>query len=462
MILLPSYKGKSVGVFGLGKSGAATINALLASGATVYASDDNATARDSLAKHEKLHALPHAEWKWSDLSAVVLAPGVPLTHPKPHDVVAMADKNNVPVTGDVELLLAAQPDATVIGITGTNGKSTTTALIAHILKEAGKDVEVGGNLGTPVLSMRALGKNSIYVLELSSYQLDLLKTARIHVACLLNFSPDHIDRHGSMEGYIAAKKHIFDHQRQADVAIIGIDDAYAEALARTLIEEKQRRVLPIALTRKVKDGISVNEQGLLDNGKTKIAINIFPRLKGRHNWQNAAFAFAACSEVGLEEKAIVAGMESFPGLAHRMEWIAKVNGVEFINDSKATNADAASKALGAYDVIYWIAGGKAKEGGIEALGEYFPRIRHAFLVGAAMDAFAHTLEGNVPYTKSGDLKTATAQAAELAFKEKKEGATVLLSPACASFDQWPNFEVRGDAFRDYALAIAKEKQHAAA
>lgn len=462
MILLPAYKGKSIGVFGLGKSGSATITSLLESGAVVYASDDNAKARESLPKEKNLHAIAHAEWKWEALDAVILAPGVPLTHPKPHDVVAMATKHNVPVIGDVELLLEAQKDATVIGITGTNGKSTTTALIAHILKEAGKDVEVGGNLGTPVLSMRALGKGGVYVLELSSYQLDLLKTARIHVACLLNFSPDHIDRHGTMEGYIAAKKHIFDRQQKDDVAIIGIDDVYGEALARTLIAEKQRTVLPVALTQNVKDGVTVNHQGMLDDGKTQVAINVFPRLKGKHNWQNAAFAFAACARVGLDEKTIVSGMESFPGLAHRLEWVTKVAGVEFINDSKATNADASSKALDAYDVIYWIAGGKAKEGGIEPLGQFFPRIRHAFLVGAAMDEFAKTLEGKIPYTKSVDLKTATEQAAELAFKEGREGATVLLSPACASFDQWPNFEVRGDAFRDYALAIAKEKHHAAA
>lgn len=460
--MLPAYKGKSVGVFGLGKSGSATIASLLESGATVYASDDNAKAREALPKGERLHAVPHAEWKWEALDAVILAPGVPLTHPRPHDVVVMSNGHNVPVIGDVELLLSAQSEATVIGITGTNGKSTTTALIAHILKEAGKDVEVGGNLGTPVLSMKPLGKGGIYVLELSSYQLDLLRTARIHVACLLNFSPDHIDRHGTMEGYIAAKKHIFDRQQSSDIAIIGIDDAYGEALARTLIGERQRKVLPVALTQNVNGGITVDAQGMLDDGQTKIAINIFPRLKGKHNWQNAAFAFAACKQVGLDEKNIVCGMETFPGLAHRLEWVAKVSGVEFINDSKATNADASSKALDAYEVIYWIAGGKSKEGGIEALAHYFPRIRHAFLVGAAMDEFATTLEGNVPYSRSGDLKTATRQAAELAFKERKDGATVLLSPACASFDQWPNFEVRGDAFREYALEIAKEKQHAAA
>lgn len=484
MILLPAYTGKKVGVFGLGKSGSATIASLLASGATVYASDDNANAREALERQERLHPMPHAAWPWSELNTLVLAPGVPLTHPAPHAAVKLAHENKVPVIGDIELLLSANPEAHVIGITGTNGKSTTTALIGHILKQAGRDVEIGGNLGTPVLSLRALDKNGIYVLELSSYQLDLLKTVRIHTACLLNFSPDHIDRHGSMEGYIAAKKHIFDRQQKSDRAIIGIDDAASEALARTLIAETvppplrgragcaapgegYRTIIPVSTAQPASKGINVDAKGMLTDQTSHeiLSINVgdFPRLRGRHNWQNAAFAYAACRSVGLDAEEIIAGMQNFPGLAHRMEWIARINGVEFINDSKATNADAAAKALDAYETIYWIAGGKSKEGGIASLGRYFPRIVHTFLIGAAAEEFAGTLKGHGEYTQAGDLKNATELAAKMAFKDKRTNAVVLLSPACASFDQWPNFEVRGDAFRAAVKAIAeKESENAAA
>jgi UDP-N-acetylmuramoylalanine--D-glutamate ligase len=454
MILLPQYKGKKVGVVGLGKSGMATIAALEASGAEVLAWDDGLAKKGGA----PVTLTPLPEWPWAEVADLILSPGVPLTHPTPHEAVTRAKQHGVRVIGDVELLLTACPEATVIAITGTNGKSTTTALIGHILREAGQRVEVGGNLGTPVLSFAPLAAGDIYVLELSSYQLELLDQARIHCGCFLNITPDHLDRHGTMEGYVNAKKNIFLKQQPGDTCIIGVDDAYTEAVAREFIARGDRRVIPVGIHARVADGIEV-KNGVLEDGLQNARIDLTPclALKGAHNWQNAAVAYAACRVAGLTVEQIAAGMQSFPGLAHRMERVGTVAGVTFVNDSKATNADATAKALGSYDQIYWIAGGLPKEGGITSLGAFFPRIRHAFLIGQAADDFAQTLEGHVPYTQCGTLDVATRTAAEMAWREGGEGACVMLSPACASWDQWPNFEVRGNAFRDYVQALQKEQ-----
>ena len=487
MILLPHYKGKKVGVVGLGKSGMATIAALEASGAEVLAWDDGLAKKgDSLVTLTPLEA-----WPWAEVADLILSPGVPLTHPAPHEAVTLAKQHGVRVIGDVELLLTACPEATVIAITGTNGKSTTTALIGHMLAQAGRRIEVGGNLGTPVLSFAPLGAGDMYVLELSSYQLELLDKAHIHCGCFLNITPDHLDRHGSMEGYVNAKKNIFRHPQPGDVAIIGVDDAYCEAVARELIAAGERRVIPVGVTEHVTQGIEVTdgrlivktgpltpsgregqeqpspprgEGGVSAPGEGAGAIDLTPclALKGAHNWQNAAVAYAACRFAGLTPTQIEAGLKSFPGLAHRMERIGTVRGVTFVNDSKATNADATAKALGSYESMYWIAGGLPKEGGISTLGAYFPRIRHAFLIGQAAEDFAQTLDGHVPYTLCGTLEVATRKAAEMAWREQSPSSrdaaepVVLLSPACASWDQWPNFEVRGDAFRAYIHALTKE------
>ena len=437
MIPAHIFKDQKIGVFGLGKAGEAAVQSLLAGGATVFADDDK------LGKGQ-----PYATWSWSELKALVLAPGVAETHP----CALLAKKHQVSIIGDIEILCRSQPDARKIGITGTNGKSTTTTLIGHILKEAGERVEVGGNLGTAALSLAPLGKGETYVLELSSYQLDLVHTTCFNVAVFLNITPDHLDRHGDMAGYIAAKKHIFDRQTKDDVAIIAVDDEYTKALVNgwKLMVDGEGKLIKVSVTQILSDGIYVKDGVLYDNyfqpSTISYQLPTTPALTGQHNWQNAALAYAAARAQGISPEKIIALMRTFPGLRHRLQLVKTIDGVRFINDSKATNADAVSHALKPYNNIYWIAGGKAKAGGIEPLVPLFLHIARAYLIGEAADEFAKTLEDKVPYVKCGTLDNAVKRAAEDAFAEKREGAVVLLSPACASFDQFNSFEHRGDVF----------------
>ena len=444
MITLPFAENKRYGVVGLGKSGRATVASLLASGAVVVAWDDSETTRAAV-QHEfpAARIAPIDTWDFPTLASLIMSPGILLTHA----AVETAAKYDVEVIGDIELLARAQPNARMIAITGTNGKSTTTSLIGHILKACGKRVEIGGNLGIPALALAPLGADGIYVLELSSYQLDLVRSTRFTTAILLNISPDHLDHHGSMQAYVNAKRHIFDHQKASDTAIIGVDDTTSEAICRRLIAAKQQRVVPISVTQHVAYGVDVHDAELRAtmNGDERYAdLTLIRSLQGAHNWQNAAAAYAACMLHHPDHNAVIAAMATFPGLAHRMEWLGEVRGTQFVNDSKATNADAAEKALKTYDEIYWIAGGVAKEGGIETLAPYFPKIRHAYLIGEAAADFAKTLDGHVPYTISGTLDKAFQAAAHDA--QASPTPCVLLSPACASFDQFANFEVRGTAF----------------
>ena len=486
MITVTEYKNQKVGVFGLGKAGEATIASLLAGGTVVFAWDDRYNSsplggvggggakpqalspKDSpppnpLPQGEgELKLLPISEWPWHEIKALVLSPGVPLTHPKPAAVVEHAKQYNCPVIGDIELLYRACPDATYVGITGTNGKSTTTTLIGHILQSAGLKTEIGGNLGTAALSLNPLGKGGIYVLELSSYQLDLVKTTRFNVAAFLNITPDHLDRHGSMEGYVAAKMHIFERQQAADTAVIAVDDDWTKQIVLGTRYSVLGKITQVSGQQKLANGIYVENGRLHDTEyrvpSTEYDISRISTLTGQHNWQNAAIAYGVAKACGVAPDVIYGAMKTFAGLRHRLQLAATVKGVRFINDSKATNADATSHALAPYDTIYWIAGGKSKAGGIEPLAPYFSHVAHAFLIGAAEDEFAATLEGKVSYTRCGTLAEAVKQAADKAFAEGKKGAVVLLSPACASFDQWKSFEERGDAF--CAMAEALEKQHA--
>ena len=453
MIPLSHYRGRPVGVFGLGKAGEATVRALVAGGVKVLAWDDGEVSREALraaVAPDLLRLAPPQEWPWMEMSFLVLSPGVPLTHPVPHDVVTLAAQTGCVVLGDVELLTQSCREAEFIAITGTNGKSTTTTLIGHILKSAGRQAQVGGNLGIPALALDPLGRGGIYVLELSSYQLDLLHLTRFDVAVLLNVTPDHIDRHGSMENYVHSKRKIFERQLRSDHAVIALDDEYTRGIYRELMGAKHQRVVPVKTGEVQEGGICVVDGVLHDTTEPgqqhHCDLNGIASLVGAHNWQNAAAAYAACKSIGLRPAQIMAGLKTFAGLRHRMQNVADIRGVRFINDSKATNAEATANALAPYKTIYWIAGGKPKEGGIESLRKYFPKISHAFLIGEAEAAFAGTLSGHVMYTCCGTLEKATAAAAEMAFSEGKHGAVVLLSPACASFDQWKNFEERGDAF----------------
>jgi UDP-N-acetylmuramoylalanine--D-glutamate ligase len=449
MVPVRAYEGRDVAVLGLARSGLAAAAALAAGGARVHAWDDAAEKRAAAAS-AGISIDDPARLEWPRMAALVLSPGIPHTHPKPHPAAAAAKAAGVPVIGDIELLALSETKARYVGVTGTNGKSTTTALIGHILAASGKRVAVGGNLGTPALSLAPLGKDGIYVLEMSSYQLELTQSLACDVAVLLNVTPDHLDRHGGMDGYVEAKRRIFDRQKSPQAAVVGVDDETCRGIADSLGRARRQDVVPISAERAVEGGVYVVDGVLTDDTGAKatrvMEMRRAPRLPGRHNWQNAAAAFAAARRVGVAVDAAVAGIESFPGLAHRQELVATIDGVRYVNDSKATNADAAAKALDCYDAIYWIAGGIAKEGGIASLRPFFPRIRHAFLIGAAAADFAATLGGAVAHSEVGDLATAVARASEAARADGIAGATVLLSPACASFDQFANFEARGDAF----------------
>lgn len=461
MIELSSFKGIPVGVLGLGKSGLVAAQALARGGAVVMAWDDDTAKRDAAAasgvaivdlRHADLAAMP----------SLVLSPGIPHDHPAPHPVVTRARDAGAEIIGDIELLGRTQRDAAYIGITGTNGKSTTTALIGHILALSGREVAVGGNLGTPALALAPLGAGAAYVLEMSSYQLELTSSIVFDVALLLNVTPDHLDRHGGMAGYVAAKKRIFLGQTTASAAIVGVDDAICAGIEGELARAARQRVIPISAERTAAGGIYVADGRLVDDmaGTAAPVVEMagLARLPGTHNWQNAAAAYAAIRQFGVARADAAASLHSFPGLAHRQELIATIDGVRYVNDSKATNADAAAKALACYENIYWIAGGLAKEGGILPLSPYYGRIRHAFLIGQAASAFADTLGSQVPHSRRGELATAVMAAHDLAVREGRPGAVVLLSPAAASFDQFANFEARGEAFRRLVAALPGRRQ----
>jgi UDP-N-acetylmuramoylalanine--D-glutamate ligase len=459
MVPVLRYAGERVLVMGLGKSGLSAAAALRAGGAIVTVWDDNIAARKSAAGAGWTLASSDAR-ALENVRAVIWSPGIAHTWPKPHPMALEARAANIPLVCDVDLLVEAQPDATVIAITGTNGKSTTTALTAHLFKHAGRKVAVGGNLGIPALELEPLGLNGIYVLELSSYQLELMPHLACDAAILLNVTPDHLDRHGGMDGYIAAKRRIFENQRMPRTAIVGVDDPISAGIAADLKNDGIHRLVRISVTQPTPAGMYVDGGLLIDATDARPAkivdLRELPRLPGIHNWQNAAAAAAAARSQGLTGTEIAAGLKTFGGLAHRQEFIARVGNVTFINDSKATNADAAEKALSCYQNIYWIAGGQAKAGGITSLKPYFPRIRHAFLIGEAADDFADTLDGHVPLALYEDLESAVEEAGEMALRDKLPGATVLLSPACASWDMFKNFEERGDVFREEVLALWPE------
>ncbi|HEX6440736.1 MAG TPA: UDP-N-acetylmuramoyl-L-alanine--D-glutamate ligase [Stellaceae bacterium] len=455
MIVIDAYRGRPVAILGLAKSGLAAARSLIAGGAEVLAWDDNPKLRDSLAGEIPLGDLTKAQW--SKIAALVLSPGIPHSFPQPHPAVLRAREAGVEILGDLELLGRAQPEARYIGITGTNGKSTTTALIGHILTEAGIRAEIGGNLGTPALSFSPLGRDGTYVIEGSSFQLELIPTLAFDIAVLLNITPDHLDRHGSMEGYIAAKKRIFADQKPQGIAIVGVDDPICREIYSELRDEHPACVVPISVKEAVPGGVYADSGWLIDAMGSEpvrvLDLTAAERLPGTHNWQNAAAAYAAARGAGISPAAATAAIRSFPGLAHRQELVATIESVHYINDSKATNADATEKALACYSDIYWILGGLPKAGGITPLTPYFDRVRHAFLIGRATEEFAATLEGSVPYTSCGDLQTAVAAASEMARRDALASAVVLLSPACASYDQFANFEQRGDTFRDLVAEL---------
>ena len=464
MIPVSQFSGRQVAVVGLGKSGLATATALSRSGARVWAWDDSEVARVRATQEGITLQLPDVE-RLRGCAALILSPGIPLTHPAPHPVAQLAREAGCPIIGDIELLYGAQKTARYLGITGTNGKSTTTALIGHILQTAGEPVQVGGNLGAPALGLDPLTAGGTYVLELSSYQLDLLAEAVFNVAVLINITPDHLNRHGGMAGYVKAKTRIFEGGAAADAAIVGMDDSHSVAIYEELRETSSRRVIGISAQKAISGGVYVTNGTLFDalDGEAEPVRSLtdIPTLPGLHNWQNVAAAYAAVRALGLPRGVIAEALGTYPGLAHRMERAGVVDGILYVNDSKATNADAAIRAMACYDDIYWIIGGLAKEGGLSGVDPFLPRVRRAFLIGDATESFAEYLEGKVPYTRCGTLETAVDRAREAAVTEHVEGAVVLLSPACASFDQFPNFEIRGDSFKKLVAALPGERENAA-
>jgi UDP-N-acetylmuramoylalanine--D-glutamate ligase len=458
MIPVTIFAGRDVAVFGLGMSGIAASRALGLGGAHVLAWDDTEAARDEAAAQGlTLHDLASSDW--SKIGVLVLAPGVPLTHPAPHWTVAKAREAGVEVIGDTELFCREHASqgarAKVIAITGTNGKSTTTALTAHLLEAAGRKVALGGNIGRAVLDLPPFADDLIYVLELSTFQIDLTPTLRADAAALLNITPDHLDRHGTLENYAAIKGRVFEGLPASGTGVIGVDDAETRAIADAL--RGPFAIKHIAVGHPVETGVWVDEGVLIEveQGieRGRVSLAGIGSLRGAHNWQNAAFAYALARSQGLDTAGIAKGLASFAGLAHRMEQVARRGPVLFINDSKATNADAAGKALASFTNIYWIAGGRSKTGGLAGLKPYFPKVARAYLIGEAADEFAAQLGTEVDHVQCGTLDRAIEQAAADAGRSGAKEPVVLLSPACASYDQFANFEARGKSFRDIVMRL---------
>ncbi|MDD9797883.1 MAG: UDP-N-acetylmuramoyl-L-alanine--D-glutamate ligase [Alphaproteobacteria bacterium] len=490
MIKITAYQGATVGVYGLGLSGLACVRALLAGGAQVLAWDDKQECRDEAARMGAIlydfaalgfDKTPQASQTSQVLQALIVSPAVSLTHPAPHPIIQAARAANIPILGDMALFAQAHAEfqakfqaqahaefqahanepAPIIAITGTNGKSTTTALIAHLLNACGYDVQMGGNIGKPVLDLMPPSKSgkTIYVLELSSYQIDLSPDFTPHIAILLNLSPDHIERHGDYANYIAAKWQMFENLPASAHAIIGIDGEKEAALATQYVKQGKAHLHTIAGTAKPNATIYAKGTVLYDKTGALADFANIPTLQGAHNLQNAAASFAALCALNIPQEKLIAAFADFPGLAHRLQPVAQHQNIQFINDSKATNAEATSKALAAFENIYWIAGGQSKQGGIESLSSQFQHIRYAYLIGTAAEEFAFVLGENVPHKIAGTLDKAVPAAAQEA--ARAGGGVILFSPACASFDQFDNFEMRGDAFCRLAetcvIALAAQK-----
>ncbi len=464
MIDISTRKNQTIAVLGLGGSGLMAARALKQSGARILAWDDNPGQR-TCAEQAGIATTDLTAQDFSGADALVLAPGIPFTH-KPHALVEKARAASVSIIGDIELLVEACPQARFVGITGTNGKSTTTALLGHILERAGIKAQIGGNLGPPALGLSPPETGEAMVLELSSYQLDLTEHACFDIALLLNVSPDHLDRHGDMAGYIAAKKRIFrDRQGPSrQIAVIGIDDPHCSSIYDDMSNRPGWTAIAVSALHRpagevyVEDGILIDDR----NGDEMPVrdLNGIVSLTGRHNWQNAAAAYAAACALGVAPAVTAAAFESYPGLPHRLELVATIDGVRYINDSKATNGEAAARALACFDAIYWIAGGRAKEEGLTPTLDSLDGVRAAYLIGESEEVFFEHLKGRVPATRCGDLASALALATRQAARDRAQGQTqnavILLSPAAASFDQWANFEARGDGFRTLVQAFQAE------
>jgi len=427
-----AFAGRRYAVLGLARSGLATVEALVASGAGVTAWDDKEEARDEAMALGADIGNP-LDIDLIGFAGVVVSPGVPLNR---HPIAAHAREAHVPIIGDIELFAEARaelPAHKVVGITGTNGKSTVTALVTHMLESAGIPALMGGNIGLPILSRDPLPEGGVYVLELSSYQIDLSHSLACDIAVLTNISPDHLDRYDGFAGYAASKARLFSLQHRDQVAIVATDDDPSKMIAGRINHRLHR--------------VSAKDIDPADQAR-------WPALQGPHNAQNAVCAIAVCRVLGLNDEQIERGLATYSALPHRMEWVGEVAGVCWYNDSKATNAASAAPALAAFPPapdqrLHWIAGGQAKGDGLSACAPWFGHVKRAYLIGEAMEAFAAEIGDAIPVDRSGDLATAVARAAAAA----ERGDIVLLSPACASFDQFKSYEERGDRFRSIVRAF---------
>ncbi len=433
------FAGKIFLVLGMGRSGQTTASWLRNQGAEVLTFDDKQKDQTSSCLLEE-DRIP-----WESLAAVVQSPGVPYSFPRSHRFTLLAKAKKIPILTDIDLLCQANPESQFIGITGTNGKSTTTALIGHILQTQGYSCAIGGNIGIPVLSLPSLGTNGIYVLELSSFQLEISSALPLTIAAWLNFSPDHLDRHGNLDNYLTAKRKIFLNCHQA---VVVKDDPSSAELYQSLIQQG-KKVTAISCHHRADIWV---KEGILHDAHQKCSMDLrsIETLQGLHNYQNASVAYAVCKQMNLSVDAIEKGLRTFPGLSHRQEIVGRLGHITFVNDSKATNAEAVSHALVRYQGyrLYWIVGGIAKSQGIKPLQSFFPFIHQAFLIGQSQQEFAKTFDGKVPYMFSETLDRALDQAIQAARQDSSsDKVVILLSPACASYDQFESFEHRGDMFR---------------
>lgn len=450
MIDLKYLKDRKVAVLGLAKSGLAACKALVQSNIDYVAWDDNEQKRQNSESNGVIIAKEITDFL-SDTDLVVLSPGIPHTLPNPHPFIDKAKDKNIDIVSDITLFRKALPKAEIVSVTGTNGKSTTTTLMGHVLGGS-LNAQIGGNIGVPALSLDS-GKD-VTVFEMSSYQTELTENLNAHGVIWLNISPDHIDRHGDMDGYVKAKKRIFERDGGQGLAVIGVDDAYSKSVADEIAMRPDWTVIPVSVTRMLDTGISVIDGNLYVDGKRQIDISKLPTLKGVHNHQNVACVYAIASNLyNLSNEEILAQLMSFEGLAHRQFLVEKRDNIAFINDSKATNLEATAKALSSFQDIYLIAGGQAKEGGLSGIENYRDRIRKIYLIGEAENAFAKFLDDKgFDYARCTTLDKAVKDAYKDA-KSLGSSATVLLSPACASWDQYNSFEHRGAHFEEIVATL---------
>ncbi|EJF75702.1 UDP-N-acetylmuramoyl-L-alanine--D-glutamate ligase [Bartonella alsatica] len=463
MISVACYKDQKVALFGLGRSGLAAAQALISGGAEVVAWDDNlSSVEEAVRQNIPTRDLQHEDW--TEFVALILAPGVPLTYPKPHWVVEKARQKDIEIIGDIELFVRARNhflqhyglcdrDIPFIAITGTNGKSTTTALLAHLLEQMGYDVQMGGNIGTAILMLKPFVKKRIYVIECSSFQIDLTPSLQPTIGLLINLTPDHIDRHGSFAHYVQAKRHLV---ARALHSFISVDDAACQDLYQQLVHEG-RHVVAISKENFIENGFYAEGTKLFStrNRQRHMLADLasMSALRGSHNTQNALMALATLQTLKITDPHIEKHLASYPGLAHRMQQVRKMGSVFFVNDSKATNADASAPALSTFHDIFWIVGGQAKKGGIDSLRRFFHKIHKAYLIGSTVEEFAGVIGSSFPFSMNFTLENAVREAAADAMRCQAKEVVVLFSPACASYDQFKNYEERGEAFVSFVMQL---------